>query len=182
MGVSGQRHAPAALYPRGKDPRTHWIGGWVGPRAGLDAGDTRKILCPCRGSNPDRPARSQTLYRLSYRGSLHFVIINTFVSSESTYSSRCKPQRPKLRAEYRHHLWSPKSATIIPGVLRVRTQDDVICCPVVPGGGWEKGDEPTSVTEMKWWGERERSSLAIHHSSRLQIVSVSTMSFAVARD
>jgi hypothetical protein len=21
MGVSGQRHAPAALYPRGKDPR-----------------------------------------------------------------------------------------------------------------------------------------------------------------
>jgi hypothetical protein len=27
------------------------------------------ILCPCRGSNPDRPARSQTLYYLSYRGS-----------------------------------------------------------------------------------------------------------------
>jgi hypothetical protein len=36
MGASGQRHAPAALYSRGKDPRgTHWIGGWVGPRAGL---------------------------------------------------------------------------------------------------------------------------------------------------
>jgi hypothetical protein len=40
----------------------------VGPRAGLDAGARRKILCSCRGSNPDRPARSQTLYRLSYRG------------------------------------------------------------------------------------------------------------------
>jgi hypothetical protein len=45
---------------------THWIRGWVGPRA---AGARRKILCSCRGLNPDRPARSQTLYWLSYRGS-----------------------------------------------------------------------------------------------------------------
>jgi hypothetical protein len=36
MGVSGQRHASAALYPRGKDPYAHWTGGWVDPRAGLD--------------------------------------------------------------------------------------------------------------------------------------------------
>jgi hypothetical protein len=35
MGVGGQRHAPAALPP-GKRPGTHCIGGWVGPRAGLD--------------------------------------------------------------------------------------------------------------------------------------------------
>jgi hypothetical protein len=38
----------------------------VGPRASLDAGARRKILRPCQGSNPDRPARSQTLYCLSY--------------------------------------------------------------------------------------------------------------------
>jgi hypothetical protein len=51
----------------------------VGPRAGLDAGTKRKILCPCRGSNPDRPARSQTLYRLSYRGSVYmFSPINKY--------------------------------------------------------------------------------------------------------
>jgi hypothetical protein len=35
-GVSGQRHAPAALHPQGKDPHTHCTGGWVGPRSGLD--------------------------------------------------------------------------------------------------------------------------------------------------
>jgi hypothetical protein len=70
MGVSGQRHAPAVLYPRGRTPGTHWIGGWVGPRAGLDAGARRKI-CPSgiEPQSPDRPARSQTLYCLSYRGS-----------------------------------------------------------------------------------------------------------------
>ena len=31
----GQRHALAALYPRER-PGTHFTGGWVGPRAGLD--------------------------------------------------------------------------------------------------------------------------------------------------
>jgi hypothetical protein len=52
MGVSGQHHAPAALYPRGKDPGTHCTGDWVGPRAGLDTEARGKILCPRRGSNP----------------------------------------------------------------------------------------------------------------------------------
>ena len=33
--VSGLLHAPAAL-PSGKKAGTHWIRGWVGPKAGLD--------------------------------------------------------------------------------------------------------------------------------------------------
>jgi hypothetical protein len=51
--------------PGERPPGTHWTGGWVGPGAGLDAEARRKILCLCRGSNPDRPVRSQTLYSLS---------------------------------------------------------------------------------------------------------------------
>jgi hypothetical protein len=35
MGVGVQCHAPAALPP-GKRPGTHFIGGWVGFRAGLE--------------------------------------------------------------------------------------------------------------------------------------------------
>jgi hypothetical protein len=35
LEVSGQLHAPEAL-PQGKSSGTHWIGGWVGPRAGLE--------------------------------------------------------------------------------------------------------------------------------------------------
>ena len=34
-GMKGQRHAPAALYPRERHS-THCIGGWMGPVAGLD--------------------------------------------------------------------------------------------------------------------------------------------------
>ena len=34
-GVNVQLYTPVALPP-GKEPGTHCIGGWVGPRAGLD--------------------------------------------------------------------------------------------------------------------------------------------------
>jgi hypothetical protein len=41
MGLSGQHHAPAGLLS-GNRPDTYFVGGWVGPRAGLDGcGKTR---------------------------------------------------------------------------------------------------------------------------------------------
>jgi hypothetical protein len=42
MGVGGQCHTPATLPP-GKRPVTHSIGGWVGPRAGLDGGRKSRL-------------------------------------------------------------------------------------------------------------------------------------------
>jgi hypothetical protein len=39
-------------------PSTHRIGGWVGPRDGLDTVSKRKISSSRRESNPDRPYRS----------------------------------------------------------------------------------------------------------------------------
>jgi len=43
------------LYPQGKSPTTHWIGGWLGPRAGLNAVTKRRN--PCRESTPPPPHR-----------------------------------------------------------------------------------------------------------------------------
>jgi hypothetical protein len=60
MEVSGQLHAPVALLSGERAPGTHWIGGWMGPRVGLDAVEKRKIM-QCRVSKPDRLARSSTL-------------------------------------------------------------------------------------------------------------------------
>jgi len=49
MGVGGQRHALAALPP-GKRPGNHCVGGWVGPRAGLDGcGKSRPHQVPIPG-------------------------------------------------------------------------------------------------------------------------------------
>jgi hypothetical protein len=35
-------------------PGNHWIGGWVGPRANLDA--VKRKIFPCQESNPSCPA------------------------------------------------------------------------------------------------------------------------------
>jgi hypothetical protein len=46
-----------ALPPDKGPPGTHYTGGWVGLRAGLDTEDRGKIVDLCRGSNPGRPVR-----------------------------------------------------------------------------------------------------------------------------
>jgi hypothetical protein len=51
MEVIGQFHAPA----REIVPGSHWLGGWVGPRAGLHTVSKRKFPSPRRESNPDHP-------------------------------------------------------------------------------------------------------------------------------
>jgi hypothetical protein len=37
-----------SFTPRERAPGTHWKGGWVVPRAGLDVMVKRKFPCPCR--------------------------------------------------------------------------------------------------------------------------------------
>jgi hypothetical protein len=46
---------PSRFTPRERAPGTHWIGGWVGPGATLDAVVKRNILSPRRESNPRTP-------------------------------------------------------------------------------------------------------------------------------
>ena len=66
MGVGGQRHAPAALHPgKTRYPLYRRRGGPQGRSVRV-----RKIFPPTGFRSPDRPARSESLYRLSYPGSL----------------------------------------------------------------------------------------------------------------
>ena len=71
---------PQPLYPW-KRPGTHSTRGWVGFRADLDR--CWKFR-PTRIRSSDRPARSESLYRLSYTGSSSSMV----VSSNETRSHR----------------------------------------------------------------------------------------------
>jgi hypothetical protein len=48
-------------------PSIHWIGGWVGTRAGWDAMTWRKFSWSCRESNSGRPFRRSSLHWLSHK-------------------------------------------------------------------------------------------------------------------
>jgi hypothetical protein len=49
---------PGRFTPRERIPATHWLGGWVGPRAVLDAVAKRELPCPYRESIPGRSTHS----------------------------------------------------------------------------------------------------------------------------
>jgi hypothetical protein len=78
--VGGERSAsrPCRFILEERALGTHWIRGWVGPRAGLYAAEKRKILTlpGLELRTVGCPARSQSLYRLRYCYNL--VEINLF--------------------------------------------------------------------------------------------------------
>jgi hypothetical protein len=67
---------PCLLNPKESASGTHWIGGWVDPRAGLEDVEMRKSLTlPGLGLRPlGRPACSQSLCRLRYPGSSYYRV------------------------------------------------------------------------------------------------------------
>jgi hypothetical protein len=86
--VGGEWSASRTCHftPGERVPSTYWIGGRVDPRASLDEVEKRKFLTlPGLKLRPlGRPARSQSLYRLSYPGSqVQLVICITDLSPHS---------------------------------------------------------------------------------------------------
>jgi hypothetical protein len=70
VGGEWSASLPGRFNPGKGPPRTHCIGGWMDPRAGLD--DMKKwkflTLTGLELRNLGRQARSQSLYRLRYPG------------------------------------------------------------------------------------------------------------------
>jgi hypothetical protein len=56
-------------------PDTHWIGGWVGPRTGLDAVVKRKICSPSWDSKPPSSTRSPALYHSDDDDDLEILVV-----------------------------------------------------------------------------------------------------------
>jgi hypothetical protein len=85
---------PGHFTPRERPPGTHWIGGWLGPRAGLHAIEKGKISCPFRKSKPGHSARSSSPYERRYHGSLEEYI-------EELCASRIKFKFHNSHLQYR---------------------------------------------------------------------------------
>ena len=68
---------PRPLYARER-LGTHCIGGWVGPKAGLDR--CGKNITSTGIRSPKRPLRIESLYRLRYLGP--YIYIHTLLLSE----------------------------------------------------------------------------------------------------
>jgi hypothetical protein len=83
---------PRPLYPRGRSPGTHWIGGWLYPRGGLEEVEKRKLWTLSRLElRPlGRPARSQSLNRLRYPGSLPTVYRIKKVKKQQRFEKDCR--------------------------------------------------------------------------------------------
>jgi hypothetical protein len=57
---------PSSIIPGERANGTHWMGGWMGPRVGLESVEKRKIPFPCC-----HLACSSSLYELSYALKMH---------------------------------------------------------------------------------------------------------------
>jgi hypothetical protein len=70
------------FIPRERAPGSHWIGGWVGPRASLDAVVNGKIPSSCRDSPAPSPALYHWVindpYSFLYTLNKNFVYISRF--------------------------------------------------------------------------------------------------------
>jgi hypothetical protein len=123
MEVSSQLHAPAAL-PLGKEPLVPVeLGGWMGPRAVLDAVVKRKIPSPRRESNPRTPiiqpvAQRYTDWAIAALVTYYFcnVCFNSILPSNSHWAS----QVPRLS-------WKPKFHYRVHNTLRGLTEFVVTC-------------------------------------------------------
>jgi hypothetical protein len=82
---------PGRFTPGERTPRTHWIGGWVDPRAGLNTVERKNFLTKpgLKRRSLGRPARRQSLYRLSCLGSINWICVLAF-----------KEPQPKSSASY----------------------------------------------------------------------------------
>ena len=70
VGCQGKRHDRYNPPPPGERPGTPCLGGWVGPRAGLDNAET---LAPPQGFDPRTVQQVESLYRLNYPGNKDIV-------------------------------------------------------------------------------------------------------------
>jgi hypothetical protein len=138
---------------RERAPGTHWIGDWVGSRAGLDAVVSRRILSPYRDSNPDHAAHSPALYRLYTREMTMYVCASLIYLVWFVVVSLARSKLNTGRTE--HHETHTESNCIESGLLLVVRHNTVELTASLP-----HSDRPYSPSL------RQRSTVQAGHTTR----------------
>jgi hypothetical protein len=117
---------PGRFTSRERAPSTHWLGGWVGSRAVLDAVVKRKIPSPRRESNPRTPivqpvAQLYTDCFTIFLGSLSIPLV-AFCNNQMRDTTKCE----RLNARSFSVLLFPAVLLYVPGVGEV--QYHVLVC------------------------------------------------------
>jgi len=99
MKVIGQLHAATALRP-GKNPSTHWAGGWVGHRVGLDGFGIQKSPGSVVIRNPDRPANNNKCFFFNWA----HTISSVYASEIADFFLRDTLRLPPCMS-VRHLIW-----------------------------------------------------------------------------
>jgi hypothetical protein len=136
--VSWSTSHPSRFNPWERAPSTHWTGGWVDPKAGLDDMEKRKFLIlPGLELRPlGCPARSQSLYRLCYPSlkiiKSHIILKNNFlcvcVSKFSSHmlfqnNETCAVHIPQTHGEQnRRHINFTGTTTLMKKFLEISIQ------------------------------------------------------------
>ena len=109
-GLGGQRHAPAALSPRKtRYPLYRRLGG---PQ--VRSGWVRKISPPTGTRSPDRPARRESLYRLSYPGRQ-----NGLDSTTKIIKRQSEPSRDLIPLPSKSHKYTFRHSEKLVDVIHV---------------------------------------------------------------
>jgi len=138
--MSSQQHAPAALYPRER-PGTHFTGGWVGPRAGLDG---RKISS-LPGFDP-RPSSPQSVaIPTELPGRLRDMIMHNYGNNETNQYLLCSHFR------YGIAICAPKEI-----IQRWKAFSVLGCCEV-----WVNSWLPTFRDNMSTPSSKEKMSKTV---------------------
>jgi hypothetical protein len=109
-----------ALPPGLRTPGTHCTGGWVGPIAGLDTEARGIPFASIEPRSPGRPARSQTLYWLSYPADFKELI--KWLNMLTVIQMKCSKMRAAI---YSHSTFVATTSAGCELIFQLVAQDSV---------------------------------------------------------
>jgi hypothetical protein len=134
MEVNGQRHAPAALYPRGNNPQYPLDRRLGGPqsRSGQRTEEKNPLTLPgIEPRSPGRPARNQTLYCLSYPAPRMSHVLSVIAANIGNlalcFRNRIATSSDSVARRGRCYEQSYTSGNCVPPVLTISNPSLCVC-------------------------------------------------------